>query len=109
MLRKHAEGHVTCLGAYVVVDLLERWTRDRGSVRSVAAQSPTCCETEKASSNSTEDRGVRFYHAVLKRIGEWSKVMLGARAGSSSAAASASRVLREQKSSSGAVKRKRQQ
>ena len=106
MLRKHAEGHVTCLGAYVVVDLLERWSRDRASARSVALHSPTCCETEKDGSNSTADRGVRFYHAVLKRIGEWSKVTLGARAGSS-AATSASGVFRERKSSSSAVKRKR--
>jgi hypothetical protein len=80
VLRKHAEGHVTCLGAYVVVDLLERWTGDKSVQRSVlvksdadAAHSPE--ESEGVDLKAAARRGVRFYHAVLQRVGDWHKNM----------------------------------
>ena len=82
VLRKHAEGHVTCLGSYVVVDLLERWTGDKSLRRSVIDYS--LGESAGDATNGREEcegsgvkaapsRGVRFYHAVLQRVGEWKK------------------------------------
>jgi hypothetical protein len=62
---------VTCLGAYVVVDLLERWTGDRALARSVAAQPDVGDNAAKIGANITAGRGHRFYHAVLERVGDW--------------------------------------
>jgi hypothetical protein len=80
VLRKHAEGHVTCLGSYVVVDLLERWTGDKSLRRSVIENSLDESagdvtngreECEGSGLKAAPSRGVRFYHAVLQRVGEW--------------------------------------
>ncbi len=71
VLRKHVEGHVTCLGSYIVVDLLERWTGDKSLVRSVAAEGQTDAHAGAVGAKTTAGRGFRFYHAVLQRIGHW--------------------------------------
>ena len=78
VLRKHAEGHVTCLGSYVVVDLLERWTGDKSLRRSMmdnslaeGASDATQCGGRGV--KAAPSRGVRFYHAVLQRVGDWDK------------------------------------
>ncbi len=75
---------MTCLGAYIVVDLIERWTGDKSLCRSVADKS--VAQASIGVLNSGEEcgvpdlkaatsRGVRFYHAVLKRVGDWHKDM----------------------------------
>jgi hypothetical protein len=97
---------VTCLGAYIVVDVVERWTGDERWFRSVLPPLPplpprsVAGKTQPQASidvlNSGEEcgvaglkaaasRGVRFYHAVLKRVGDWHKGMaVQAEAGRSS-------------------------
>ena len=106
MLRKDGEGRVSCLGAYVVVDLLERWTGDRGCRRSVAGEVQAEIGGKGHGSETLTGRGYRFYHAVLQRSGEWNGDMVCpslAAAVCSSGAGS----CRLQESSSGGIKRRR--
>ncbi len=109
MLRKDVEGRVSCLGAYVVVDLLERWTGDRGCRRSVAGEVQAEIGGKGQGGETLTGRGgrgYRFYHAVLQREGEWNCDMVcpsSAAAVCSSGAAS----CRVQQSSSGGIKRRR--
>ncbi len=108
VLQKHAEGCVTCLGAYVVVDLLERRTGDAAFARSVAAEELPGAGAENSGAKMTERRGFRFYHAVLERVGEWH----GSRAGASANVEVPTDVKGgggQRKSASSGTKRKRRQ
>jgi len=103
VLRKNGEGRVSCLGAYVVVDLLERWTGDRDCRRSVAVETGRGGQGE--SDEVLKGRGYRFYHAVLQRVGEWNGDMVCP--SSAAAVSSGAGSCRVQGSSSGGIKRRR--
>ncbi len=109
MLRKDGEGRVSCLGAYVVVDLLERWTGDSGCRRSVAGEVLAEIGGKGHGGEmlmSREGRGYRFYHAVLQREGEWNRDMVCPSSAAAVCSSSAA-ICRVQQSSSGGVKRRR--
>jgi hypothetical protein len=102
VLRKDGQGRVSCLGAYVVVDLLERWTGDRSSGRSVAGEGQAGTVGEEHIAETKSGRGYRFYHAVLQRTGDWHNASTAAAASSSGAGS-----CRVMKSCSGSTKRRR--
>ena len=112
VLRKHADSRVTCLGAYVVVDVLERWTGDKSRGRSVAGVQPACASDAieaagDSGSKAASGCGFRFYHAVLQRVGEWSTSVACASSAAAAASSGSSCVAHKSNSASGGVKRKR--
>jgi hypothetical protein len=106
VLRKDGEGRVSCLGAYVVVDLLERWTGDRGYGRSVALEGQAEIGGGGRGGETMTGRGYRFYHAVLQRASAWLGVMACAPSAAASCSSSAG-SCRAQESSRRGTKRRR--
>ena len=109
MLRQDVEGRVRCLGAYVVVDLLERWTGDRGCRRSVAGEVQAEIGGKGQGGETLTGRGgrgYRFYHAVLQREGDWNRDMVCPSSAAAVCSSSAA-ICRVQDSSSGGIKRRR--